>query len=273
MSKKLIIASLSVLSLSCSTPPKENKITDHFKDLKGCFLLYDLKAQKFQKIIGEANCKERLPACSTFKVPLSVMAFDSGVLKDEHQVLKWDGVKDVREEVNRDHNAQTWMRDSVVWFSQRLTPKMGEKKVKKYLSLFNYGNQDLSQGLRTAWLTSPSLKDEGLRISAYEQVEFMKNLWKEKFEVSKRSMELTKKITYLETSPHGYVLNGKTGSNFYDKERKYQLGWFISHVEKGDSEFIAVTLISDQKAFEGQGYGGPRAKQITKDLLAEEGLW
>lgn len=270
--KNLNITLLPALFLFLSTASATAPKSDTFKDMKGCFLLYNLKTQKFDKIIGEATCRERFPACSSFKVPLAVMAFDSGVLKDENVVLKWDGVKDSRPEVNQDHNAKTWMRDSVVWFSQRITPKLGTQKFQKYLTAFKYGNEDFSSGITTAWLNSPS-DPNGLKISAYEQVEFMRKLWTNTLPVSHRSMELTRDITYLETSPKGFKLNGKTGSGFYDKEKKVNLGWFISHIQKGDQEYIAVTTLSDLQPYPTFSYGGPRAKQITKDILTAEGLW
>lgn len=272
---KFLVIMISVFAvLGCKTKPVavEKTTKDYFSEVRGCFLLYNMNTKKFEKVFGEDVCQEQFPACSTFKVPLAVMAFDSGILKNENVVLKWDGVKDVRPEVNRDHNAKTWMRDSVVWFSQRLTPKLGEKRFQNYLNDFKYGNRDISSGITDAWLVSPSEKRPALKISAFEQVEFMERLWTDTLKASKRSQELTRKITYLETSPKGYVLSGKTGSNYFDPEKKMKFGWFISHIQKGDQEYIAVTNISDLAPNE-LTYGGPRAKAITKEILESEGLW
>ena len=122
-------------------------------------------------------------------------------------------------------------------------------------------------------MTSPSEKTKKLAISAYEQVEFIKKLWTNQLPVSKRSMELTKNITYLETSPKGFRLSGKTGSNFFDKDRTIHFGWFVSHLVKDDQEYIAVTNISDLKPSTSQFFGGFRAKEITKTILTNEGLW
>lgn len=243
----------------------------YFTDTKGCFLLYNLKTKTFEKEMGGKECKEQLPPCSSFKIPLAVMAFDSGVLKDENQILKWDGTKHLRPEENQDLDAKSWLKYSVVWFSQKLTPQMGEKKFQKYLDDFNYGNKDLSTGITEAWIMPPDSK-KALKISPYEQVEFMEKLWTDTLPVSKRSMELTRKISFLETSPKGYALSGKTGSGIFPKNRKTHLGWFIAHLQKEDQQFIAVTRIIDLKSTNG-GYGGPRAKQLTKDILADLGLW
>ncbi|KHD87610.1 MAG: hypothetical protein OM95_13560 [Bdellovibrio sp. ArHS] len=273
--KTLSVLFAIFLLTACSTAPKKSATEkmsseNFFAGKKGCFLLFNMKTGSYDKVIGDEVCKERYPACSTFKVPLAVMSFDAKVLKDENEVLQWDGHKDIRPEVNQDHDAKTWMRDSVVWFSQRLTPKMGKKKFQKYLRDFNYGNQDISAGIKTAWLKPP--QQNGLQITAYEQVEFMKKLWTEQLPVSQRSMQRAREITYLETSPQGFKLHGKTGSNFYDQQRKINFGWFIAHLQKDGQEYIAVTNLSDLAPSE-EGYGGPRAKRITKQILASEGLW
>lgn len=260
---------LLILTATTSAPALSQGAKEYFEGMNGCFLLYNMKTEAFEKVIGERRCQERLPPCSTFKVPLAVMAFDAGLLKDEDEVLVWDGVKDKREVANRDHNARTWMRDSIVWFSQRLTPQLGEEGFKKYLKAFHYGNEDLTAGITQAWLVPPDAQGSALRISAYEQLEFMKRLWSGKLAVSSRAMQITRDITYLETSPRGFKLNGKTGSNFYN-DNKHRIGWFIAHIENGDKEYLSVLNFSDPDT---SSYGGVRAKEITKKILADQGLW
>lgn len=260
-------------SANIQSTPAPQAATNYFEKMDGCFLLYNMKTKTLEKVIGGERCKEQLPACSTFKVPLAVMAFDSKVLKDENVILKWDGKKDLREEANKDHNAQTWMSQSIVWFSQRLTPMMGKKKFQSYLNSFNYGNKDLTGGIQQAWLVSPSSSRPALKISAYEQLEFMKSLWTLSLPASERSMLLTQKITYLETSSNGTKLSGKTGSNFYDKDRKMHLGWFIAHIQNNEQEYISITNFGDLEPVDVPGYGGPRAKAITKKILTDLGLW
>lgn len=268
-----IIPVLSILFLmSACTSKKEVAVQSDFPDSKGCFALFNLRTQKLEKQTGE-TCNERFVASSTFKVPLAVMAFDSKVLKDEKQTLKWDGQKRWLDAWNKDHNAKTWMENSVVWFSQELTPKMGAKKFQKYVNDFNYGNKDTSGGLTTAWLNGPSSGKPALTISPLEQIEFMNKLWTDNLPVSSRAMKLTREIMYLETSPKGYKLSGKTGSNFQDEAKKFQIGWFIAHISNGTDEYVAVTNISDVKPYEGKSFGGWRAKDLTKKFLEKEGLW
>jgi len=264
---------LAIVFLSaCATPPPA-ATPDYFPGMEACFLLYNVRTRIYEKVIGSENCKREYPACSTFKVPLAVMAFDSKALEDENVVLKWDGKKDEREAANRDHNAKTWMSDSIVWFSQRLTKKMGLEKVQKYLDGFNYGNRDMKGGLTEAWLVRPSSPGPALEVTAYDQVEFMRRLWSDALPASRRAMKLARDLTFLEKSPKGLDLHGKTGSNFYDDARKIHLGWFISHLQNGEREYIAVANFRDAAPVEVKGYGGLRVREIVKKILADEGLW
>ena len=88
------------------------------------------------------------------------------------------------------------MRESVVWFSQRLTPKLGTKKLQNYLNKFQYGNKNLKGGLTQAWLNPPT-NPVGLKISAYEQVEFMKKLWTDKLPTTLAAQKVARELTYL----------------------------------------------------------------------------
>lgn len=270
--------SLSVLLfgvVSCTQAPVSTKTLEekYFPAMNGCFILYNIKTSQFEEVVGGENCKERYSASSTFKIPLAVIAFDSYALRDENEILRWSGKKESREVLNKDHNAKTWMSDSVVWFSQRLTPKIGKAKLQKYLKDFKYGNESLGAGITKAWLNALDDTHGALRISAYEQVEFMKNLWTDALPVSARSMQLTKEITYLETSPKGFKLSGKTGSNTFLDNNKRRLGWFVAHVAKGNDEYIVVTNFVDIYSSNEAAYGGPKAKDITKQILTEKGLW
>lgn len=275
---KILFLTLTFILFGCVAVQEKQVLppaafTKDFPNTEGCFLLYNMKTNAFEKVLGGERCHQQFSACSTFKVPLAVMAFDAGVLKNENMILKWDGKKELRPESNKDHQAKTWMRDSIVWFSQRITTNLGKEKFQNYLDKFNYGNRDQSGGLTQAWLVSPASQEPALKISAYQQVEFVKKLWTSQLPASPRSMQLAREITYLETSPKGYLLSGKTGSNFYDQNRKVHFGWFISHLQKGDEQFLTVMNFSDLAPTEAKGYGGLRAKEMTKQLLIEAGLW
>lgn len=244
---------------------------------RGCFLLFSQRAGRFIEQIGGQNCRDRYVACSTFKVPLAVMAFDSGNLKDETEALRWDGKKEIFPEWERDHTAVTWMKDSVVWFSQRLTPRLGVPRIQAYLADFRYGNQDFSGGITNAWLVAPDDTAPALKISPYEQIAFLRRLYTGKLAVSERSLALTRALLPEETTPLGFSLSGKTGSNFFRAEtgtkKRRRLGWFIGRVAKGSDEYFVATLFQDLKPVDETVWGGKRAREITKEFLKQRRLY
>lgn len=252
----LVILALAVSAARAGGPDFDRL----FAERDGCFELYDLKSGKLVVRSNPRRCAERASPCSTFKVPLSLMAFDAGVLVNEASSLKWDGTKSSREEWNRDQTAATWMQYSVVWFSQRLTHQLGRDRVKTYLVRFDFGNQDMTGGLNQAWL------DSSLRISADEQLDFWRKFWREELPVSKRAFEMTKKITLVDTSAVGWTLHGKTGSGD-------RLGWFVGHVAKGDREYVFVTMYSDRAETKDSRPGGWIARDIAKKILTDMGLY
>lgn len=269
------ISFITFITSSASALAQEKQL----KDVNGCFILYDMKANKELVRYGDKQCQERFPACSTFKVPLALMAYDKGILKDETDLYKWDGTKYKIPGWNHDQTAASWMKESVVWYSQILTPKLGKETVEKYLTDFGYGNHDMSGGIKGAWLSTPAGgKDpykNSLKLSADEQVQFFAKLFKGELKVSQHAVAMTKKITFLETSKNGFELNGKTGSGFplNAAKQKLTLGWFAAHIQKGEQELIAVTMFTDKRKKPPYEYGGPFAKELTKSILSEKGYY
>lgn len=244
-----------------------------FAGLDGCFLLVDATTGKELQRYGGRSCAKRLAACSTFKVALAAMAYDAGVLKDESDLERWDGKPHEIEPWNQDHGAASWMKDSVVWYSQRLTPKLGRKKLAYYLKRFGYGNRDLSGGLEGAWLALPGYQAT-LRLSVDEQAAFLRRLWSGKLKLSAHALEKTKAITRLEQTPRGYTLYGKTGSGFVGKKGELRLGWFVAVLERGDERLVSIVRFVDREANPtAPKWAGRQARELTQRLLASANYW
>ncbi len=228
----------------------------------------------------EGDCKARHSPCSTFKAAISVMGFDSGVLVDEtHPMWPYQpGYVDWISTWKQPINPTTWMKYSVVWYSQEITTKLGMDKFKNYLSKFNYGNQDVTgshdksltgsfeaSGLTNSWLGST------LKISGEEQTAFLQKLVDAKLPVSPKSQEMTKKIMYLEELKGGWKLYGKTGSNSETVNadgsinKDVQMGWFVGWIEKGNRKIVFAHYI-EQKSKE---YLGIRAKVMAREKLLD----
>lgn len=231
----------------------ETDFSKFFDGYSGAFVLYDVN-NKYYIRHNEVQCNKRLSPCSTFKIPNSLIALETGVAADENFELKWDGKKQPIDSWNRDHTLKTAIANSVVWYYRELARRIGEEKMKDYIEKINYGNKDISGGLDKFWLMS------SIAISANEQVEFLKKLYSNQLPFSERTINIVKDIMILEKEDL-YVLRGKTGSG-ESKDSNYTQGWFVGYVTHENNAFIfATNIIAPEKA------NGMKAKEITLAIL------
>lgn len=196
--------------------------------------------------------EEQISPCSTFKIALSLIGYDMDILINE-DAPEWPFLDyDVYLESWRGaQTPKTWMANSVIWFSRVLTAKIGLLKLKDYLMLFNYGNQDVTgdpeqnNALTHAWLNS------SLKISPLEQVHFLKKIVKNELPVSQHALHMTKNLLLTEVLEQDWKLFGKTGSGFATNadgsiNRKKTLAWYVGWVEKDEQMFsFSLILIQD----------------------------
>jgi beta-lactamase class D len=242
-------------------------LSSFFKDTKGAFVLYDQKNDRYTRY-NEERCRERFSPKSTFKIPNSLIGLETGVIRDADFVIQWNRQKYSPQDNwdqypfkhwGQDHNLRSAIKYSVVWYYRELALRVGEQRMKKHVTAFKYGNQDISGGVNNFWLNG------GLKISPDEQVEFLKKFYAGRLPVSQRSTEIVKDILVLEKTPE-YTLSAKTGGGSI-AEGVY-IGWFVGYVEtKGNVYFFATNI-------EGASYQAIREKRIdvTKLVLAELGV-
>ena len=206
-----------------------------------CFI-----AQENGKILkSEGDCVTAYGPQSTFKMILSLIGFDSGILKDETSPT-WSIPTGADPYINAckvDHNPHTWMRDSCLWYSNILTSKLGMKKFQEYVNKFSYGNMDLSGGLTSSWVSS------SLKISPEQYVEFLTRLVEHKLPISDTSYQKTKNIMYVQELPGGWKLYGKTGNgaklDANGGKTDMQQGWFVGYIEKDNKKVVFASHIVD----------------------------
>jgi len=198
-----------------------------------CFITMTLDSKHAS--IGQSGslCDEQIYAASTFKIPLALMVFDSGLLKDETSSFKWDGSKQPFPAWEQDQRVTSWLKYSVIWCSQQLTSKLGLARIERYLKQWSYGNQDFSGGLTRAWLSS------SLKISAKEQVEFLRRLWRKELSSATSAVEKTIAVLPKTDDTSNIVILGKTGTAFSwedpsssEGSESFQIGWYVGYFTK-----------------------------------------
>lgn len=246
-----------------------------FKNYNGCFILYSINKHKIMSEYNPKNrCNQRISPNSTFKIPISLMAFNEGIINQD-TMFKWHGEKGVLPEHERDQTPNSWLKYSVVWVSQQITPQLGYDRIKKYLANFNYGNQDFSgdpgknNGLTHAWLAS------SLKISAIEQLHFLTAMLDNTLPISHEAVTNTKKNLYQGKLNNGADYYGKTGSGRHGRNErqtnpsKLRDGWFVGFIEKGAQQYIFVSNLTDKARPKptDKAYGGQIMKPIAIQLL------
>lgn len=252
--KKLLLLLCATSTFSTTVCAKNTQeYSKLFKTYDACFILYNLKQHKMVIEYNPNNyCNQRISPDSTFKVPLSLMAFNQGVI-DQKTIFKWDGKKGVIPEHERDQTPNSWLKYSVLWVSQQITPQLGYARIKHYLAGFDYGNQNFNgdegknNGLTHAWLSS------SLQISALEQLNFLKSMLSSELPVSTKAVVNTKKNLYLGKLDNGADYFGKTGSGRHGRNErlpnpsKLRDGWFIGFIQKDNQQYIFVSNLTDKK--------------------------
>lgn len=239
----------------------EPVIEELFGTTEGAIVIYDLKQQRYARYHPE-RCKRRFAPCSTFKIPNSLIALETGVIPDTSFMIPWDSVKVPRQawwqtarlDWGRDHNLRSAIQNSVVWFYQEVARRIGSVRMQNYLNRIDYGNEDISGGIDRFWLVS------SLQISAEEQIEFLKKFYTGQLGFSERTTAIVKSILLIEKTPM-YSLHAKTGGgNLGDNKA---LGWYVGFVEQPDNVFLFALNI------EGENFLEIREKRIelTRQIL------
>ncbi|MBW8903885.1 MAG: class D beta-lactamase, partial [Bradyrhizobium sp.] len=167
--------------------PQRSEIRDglgrHFTDAgtAGTFVGYRVEEYLVIASDRDRSGQPKLPA-STFKIPNSLIALETGVVGDpDVDLFKWDGVKRGIESWNRDHTMRSAIAASAVPVYQEIARRIGAQRMQKYLDLFEYGNRDIGGGIDQFWLTG------NLRIDPVQQIDFVDRLRRGVLPVSKRS--------------------------------------------------------------------------------------
>jgi len=218
------------------------------------------------------DCTTRITPASTFKLAISLMAFDSGVLDDSHRP-KWPyktGYPDWAGDAWKgDIDPADWMKRSVFWYSQQIVKKLGQARLQNYVTSFKYGNQDVSAvevqhpGNKGVWVRS------SLQISPVEQVAFLRSMVNRQLPVSAHSYQMTEEITQQDDL-NGWKIYGKTGTGSPGQDNRYRAdqayGWYVGWARKGTQALVFTRLIQDEKAQTSNA--GLRARsQLSQQLL------
>jgi len=248
--KNLLFFLASLLLFSCnnekaSTSPDNSKelqeqiTTPSFQtildsaNVSGAILIYDEHADQYFSNDFTWSKKGQLPA-STFKIPNSIIALETGVVADDSTLFKWDGKLRAFKVWEQDLIFRNAFKYSCVPCYQEVARKIGVNRMKNYLKKLDYGNiQFDSTTIDNFWLTGKSI------ITPFQEIDFLKRFYRNKLPISKRTVNLVKSIMVIERKPN-HILSGKTG---WSVDRKKNNGWFVGYLETKNKVYFFATNI------------------------------
>ena len=215
-------------------------------------------------------CMRRLPPCSTFKIPNSLIALDAGVVTPM-TVFKWDGTPQRVSEWEKDADMKTAFRDSILWWYQRVAQKVGQPAYEERLKAFDYGGENPDGPLTAFWLGPEA--GGGLGVSTLEQAQFLHRLYAGKLPVKASSLAFVESIMVNETRGE-VVMSGKTGSCATNSDGTRQVGWWVGRLAgqpggRGPDYVFAASIETDTA----DALPGREVEQRVKDAFAQAGLW
>lgn len=231
-------------------------------DIQGSTTIYDYNTKKWVTNDIHDSHVATLPA-STFKIINTLIALESGVIADEHEIIKWTNNMDTikyghRPNIYHDMSMKEAFKLSAGWAYVELAKKIGKERYKDFLTKSHYGNVDVS-------IDDPDFWNFGkFAISPANQIEVLIGVYEETLPFSKRSFKILKDMMIQEQT-NSYVLRAKTG---WTRDGGKDTGWWVGYIEQeGNVYFFATRLIKDREVHN-PNFGNCR-KDITKSILRQ----
>src|SRR3982074_233677 len=201
-----VLPSRSVANVSSQRSEFREDLAKRFFDLgtEGTFVGY--KVDDYLIIASDKirSGEAKLPA-STFKIPNSIIALETGVVADpDKDVFKWDGVTRSIEAWNKDHTLRSAIAASALPVYQEIARRIGAERMQKYVDLLDYGNRDIGGGIDQFWLTG------NMRIDPIRQIDFLDRLRRGGLAGAKRSQDPVRDILPV-TRVGDVVIRAKSG--------------------------------------------------------------
>ena len=230
-------------------------------NLEGVVLIYDLKEDHYYTNNFERARVGKLPA-STFKIPNSAIALETGAVENDSTLFKWYGEA---------RNMSIWEKDmtfrdafhlSCVPCYQDVARSIGTDRMKEYIDKLDYGDIRFdSTTIDNFWLVGDS------KISPWEQVNFLKRLYQSKLHISKRTEQIMKRMMVMEENEE-YKLSGKTG---WSIDNEVNNGWFVGFIETDEKIYFFATNVEPTDKFDMRHFSSLR-KEVTYAALEQMGI-
>ena len=224
----------------------------------GSILIYDVEEDNYYSNDFEWAKTGQLPA-STFKIPNSIIALETGVVKNDSTLIEWNGEKRGHKNWEQDLLFKEAFQYSCVPCYQDIAREIGYKRMNVYSELYNYGTLKIdSLTIDKFWMEGDS------KISQFQQIKFLNRFYTSRLSISERTEDIMKRMMVLEENAN-YTLSGKTGWSYYNNKDN---GWFVGYIQTKGKVYYFSTNIEPKENFNLDLFPRIR-KQVTYDALKQ----
>jgi beta-lactamase class D len=239
-----------------------------------CVVIQTLGSQTAWRSDQKA-CATRLSPASTFKIPHALVALETGVVQPD-TIERWDGTRHPDQpEWDKDHTVLSAMRPSVLWFFQRIAPRIGAARMLDWLTKMRYGNADTSGEITAYWINGV------LRVSPDEQVLFLRQFYAGTLPIAAERQRLVRDalvqrpgtvqnargIHALDGSwPDGVRLNSKTGAT--RTANGQGVSWLVGSLTVAGADHVFASAVWR----DGAAVDGLDATRLAVKIFIERGL-
>ncbi len=256
-----VIALATYTCLAQAQPSQSDRYAAQFQDIldqhqmKGTILVFDVQQDRYFSNDFEWASQGFLPA-STFKIPNTLIALETGVVNDANTVLPWDGKKRYSKAWEKDLSLKDAFRLSCVPCYQEIAGKIGLLRMRQFLQQFSYTNMDVrDETLQHFWLVGAS------KISAFQQVAFLRNFYSRHIKLSDHTYDTMRQILEIESTAN-YSLSGKTGWSTDHGDN----GWFVGYLRRGEAMYYFAANIEPKDAQKADEFLAGREKAVRQAL-------
>ena len=202
--------------------------------VSGTWVVLDSATSKLT-VVDRRRAERRYSPASTFKIPNSLVALETGAVKDTDEVLPHGGGTYKRKEWERDMNLRDAIRVSHLPIYREVARRVGLARMNEWIARLHYGNETLGTEVDQFWV------NDKLKISAVEQAHFLMRLAQRSLPMSQRSQDMVHDITLIEQTP-AHALHAKTG--WYEAP-SLSLGWWVGWVARANGSMQSFALNID----------------------------
>lgn len=233
------------------------------------FLAIDVKTGGCY-VINEQGLNERHTPFSSFKIPNTLIALETGAAKSIDEKIEWNPVK----RPAKDFWPDTWKQDqtlatafvhSAAWYYQDISRRIPPADYHAWLKRFSYGNRNFTSGNDAFWL------DGELKISTREQVRFLHCLLESKCGVKAATLNAFESIARQKLTETKFLF-AKTGAGPIDPSNNQGAfeGWYVGYIKEGEDPLVVFAIYVESENFSSIK---DFRRAFSLKLLADLGYW